>query len=109
MPSAPAPRWAKQLLVSESWRHRMIAVIAERRRRTSCWTICRSIPRGCRRQIGGGFWLTAFTARTQLVEFVLRETAYRRRMMHEIDPEYWIAPQAEIRPVVPGADAGRHI
>jgi hypothetical protein len=41
----------------------------------------------------GGFWLTAFTARTQLVEFVLRENAYRRRMMTEIEPEYWIAPK----------------
>jgi hypothetical protein len=35
---------------------------------------------------GGGFWLTAFAARTQLVEFVLRENAYRRRMMKEIAP-----------------------
>ena len=42
---------------------------------------------------GGGFWLTAFIARTQLVEFVLREPAYRRRMMREIDPRYWIAPR----------------
>ena len=42
---------------------------------------------------GGGYWLTAFVARSQLVEFVLREPAYRRRMMAEIDPEYWIAPR----------------
>ncbi|WP_114912707.1 SMP-30/gluconolactonase/LRE family protein [Acidibrevibacterium fodinaquatile] len=41
----------------------------------------------------GGFWLTAFTARTQLVEFVLQETAYRRRMMREIEPRFWIAPK----------------
>ena len=41
----------------------------------------------------GGYWLTAFIARTQLVEFVLRENAYRRRMMKEIDPEYWIVPK----------------
>src|SRR5205814_2273514 len=40
-----------------------------------------------------GFWLTAFVARTQLVEFVLRENAYRRSMMAEIDPQYWIAPK----------------
>jgi len=40
----------------------------------------------------GGFWLSVFAARTQLVEFVLRETAFRKRMMAEIDPEYWIAP-----------------
>jgi hypothetical protein len=42
---------------------------------------------------GGGWWLTAFIARTQLVEFVLREPAYRKRMMAEIDPEYWIVPR----------------
>ncbi len=41
---------------------------------------------------GGGFWLSCFVRRTQLVEFVLREPAYRRRMMAEIDPRYWIAP-----------------
>ena len=41
----------------------------------------------------GGYWLTAFTARTQLVEFVLREPAYSRRMMAEIDPAYWVAPR----------------
>jgi hypothetical protein len=41
---------------------------------------------------GGGFWLTMFAARTQLVEFVLREHAFRKRMMKEIDPEHWVAP-----------------
>ena len=41
---------------------------------------------------GGGWWLTCFTLRTQLVEFVLREPAFRRRMLKEIDPRYWIAP-----------------
>lgn len=40
----------------------------------------------------GGFWLSVFAARTQLVEFVLRETAYRKRMMAEVEPQYWIAP-----------------
>ena len=40
----------------------------------------------------GGFWLTCFALRTQLVEFVLREPAYRKRMLEEIDPAYWIAP-----------------
>src|SRR6218665_3034912 len=40
----------------------------------------------------GGFWLSCFICRTQLVEFVLREHAYRKRMLREIDPRYWIAP-----------------
>jgi len=42
---------------------------------------------------GGGYWLTAFIARSLLVEFVMREAAYRKRMMAEIDPEYWIVPR----------------
>jgi hypothetical protein len=41
----------------------------------------------------GGFWLTAFTARTQLIEFVLREGAYRKRMMQEVPPEFWVVPR----------------
>lgn len=41
---------------------------------------------------GGGFWLTCFVCRTQLVEFVLREDAYRKRMMQEIHPSQWVAP-----------------
>jgi hypothetical protein len=41
---------------------------------------------------GGGAWLTLFAARTRLVEFVLREPAYRRRMVDEVDPRHWVAP-----------------
>jgi len=37
-------------------------------------------------------WLSIFAPRSQLIEFVLREPAYRRRMMAEINPDYWIAP-----------------
>ena len=37
-------------------------------------------------------WLTCFTARRRLVEFVLREDRYRRMMMQEVDPRFWVAP-----------------
>jgi hypothetical protein len=40
----------------------------------------------------GGFWLAMFAPRNALVEFVLKEDDYRRRMTATIDPEYWIAP-----------------
>ncbi|MGH1367676.1 MAG: hypothetical protein ACRBCL_03600 [Maritimibacter sp.] len=39
-----------------------------------------------------GLWLAVFAPRSQLLEFVLRETAYRETMMREIDEAYWIAP-----------------
>jgi Strictosidine synthase len=79
-------------LISESWRHRLIAV-APGGASTVVLSHLPVYPSRLSPALGGGWWLTAFTARTQLVEFVLREPAYRKRMMAEIDPEYWIAPR----------------
>ncbi len=80
-----------EILVSESWRHRVLSL-----RRAPATPVLANLPAYPSRlapAAGGGFWLTAFIARTQLVEFVLREPAYRRRMMAEIDPRYWVAPR----------------
>ena len=79
-------------LISESWRHRLIAVAPN----GTSKVVLSHLPVYPSRLTparGGGWWLTAFIARTQLVEFVLREPAYRKRMMAEIDPEYWIVPR----------------
>ena len=80
------------VFVSESWRHRLIAIGPDGSQRAILDNLP-VYPSRLSAVASGGFWLTAFTARTQLVEFVLRENAYRRRMMAEIDPEYWIAPK----------------
>jgi hypothetical protein len=40
----------------------------------------------------GGYWLSVFAPRSQLIEFVLREPDYRKAMMAEVAPEFWIAP-----------------
>src|SRR5581483_5877521 len=80
------------VLVSESWRHRLVAVAAKGATRPVLDQLpvypSRIVPAS-----DGGFWLTAFIARTQLVEFVLRETAYRKRMMKEVPPEFWVVPR----------------
>jgi len=73
--------------VSESWAHRLV--------NTANIPVLAHLPAYPSRLAlaqGGGYWLTCFVCRTQLVEFVLREDAYRRRMVAEIDPRYWIAP-----------------
>ena len=80
------------LFVSESWRHRLIGIAPDGSQRAVLDNLP-VYPSRLSPAADGGFWLTAFAARTQLVEFVLRENAYRRRMMAEIDPEYWIAPK----------------
>jgi len=79
-------------LVSESWWHRLVAVSPNGKRK-DILTHLPVYPSRLTPASDGGWWLTAFTARTQLVEFVLREPAYRKRMMAEIDPEYWIVPR----------------
>jgi hypothetical protein len=80
-----------EVWVSESWSHRVRAVAGGKRGRA----ITDSLPGYPSRlspAAGAGFWLTCFTLRTQLVEFVLREPAYRKRMLAEIEPQHWIAP-----------------
>ena len=80
------------MLVSESWRHRLVLVSPG----ASPKIVLAHLPvypSRLSKASGGGYWLTAFAARTQLVEFVLREPGYRRRMMAEIAPEHWVAPR----------------
>src|SRR5260221_14572430 len=83
-----------EILASESWRHRLIAIAADGSQR-AVFDNLPVYPSRLSKAPSGGFWLTAFAARTQLVEFVLRENAYRRRLMAEIDAEFWIAPKFE--------------
>jgi hypothetical protein len=80
------------VLVSESWKHRLLAIAPDGSVKIALDQLpvypSRILPAS-----DGGFWLTAFIARTQLVEFILRERGYRKRMMREVPPEFWIAPR----------------
>jgi hypothetical protein len=80
-----------EVWVSESWSHRVHAVAGGKRGRAVTDALP-GYPSRISPAAGGGFWLTCFALRTQLVEFVLREPAYRKRMLAEIEPEHWIAP-----------------
>jgi hypothetical protein len=77
--------------VSETWKHRVVGVHSSTEDRVIVdWLPgypCRIAPAS-----DGGYWLCALAGRTQLVEFVLRQNAYRKAMMKKIDPAYWIAP-----------------
>lgn len=41
---------------------------------------------------GGGYWLAVFAMRTQLVEMVLHDQAFKQDMMRSLAPELWIRP-----------------
>lgn len=79
-----------RILVSESWRHQVS--IVNGRRSTPAIPSLPGYPARIAPAVGGGFWLTLFACRTQLVEFVLRENDYRRDMLRTVDPKYWVAP-----------------
>ncbi len=80
------------LLVSEAWRHRVVAIDAGAAKPPR--EVLSDLPAYPCRIVATdvGFWLTFFAPRNQLIEFVLREEAYRRRMVAQIDPAFWIAP-----------------
>ena len=42
--------------------------------------------------VDGGYWLSLFAGRTQLLEFILREDDFRKEMMRTVPPNYWFAP-----------------
>ncbi|MEB0055836.1 strictosidine synthase [Variovorax sp. LG9.2] len=76
---------------SESWRHRVVQAGLQ----AGSQPVLADLPGYPSRMAPaarGGFWLTCFVCRTQLVEFVLREDAYRTRMLESVDPRYWVAP-----------------
>lgn len=79
------------LIVSESWRHRLLRV-SPMSDPVPVLADLPGYPARLSSIAGGGYWLAVFAPRSQLIEFVLRETAFRERMMREIEPDHWLAP-----------------
>ncbi|MEJ2623224.1 MAG: hypothetical protein P8Z80_01365 [Pseudolabrys sp.] len=75
------------ILFSESWRHRLRMVGSG-----DATAELPGYPARITHTADGGFWLSLFSGRMQIVEFVLSENGFRRDMMATIDPKYWISP-----------------
>ena len=80
------------LLVSEAWRHRVIRLGTKDGDIAEALAALPAYPGRIAQGRAGGYWLSCFAPRSQLQEFVLREDRYRRKMIAEIDPDFWIAP-----------------
>ena len=81
------------LVVSESWRSALTRISPGSAGRSE--PVLESLPAYPGRLSRGAedtIWLALFAPRSQLVEFVLSEKRYRRRMIDEINPDHWIAP-----------------
>jgi hypothetical protein len=85
------------LIVAESWRHRLVRFQREThgewsRPRPAVLDDLPGYPGRIAPSSEGGFWISFFAIRSQLVEYVIAHQKFCRRMIDEIDQEYWIAP-----------------
>ncbi|MFO1181227.1 strictosidine synthase [Ottowia sp.] len=78
------------IFTSESWAHRIVEVGQAGVR--GVYQDLPGYPARLTRARAGGYWLAVFAPRNQLVEFVLRETGFKKAMMEQVEPNYWIAP-----------------
>ncbi|RRH74317.1 SMP-30/gluconolactonase/LRE family protein [Falsigemmobacter faecalis] len=79
------------MVVAESWCKRLIWIDKSGQRRVLAEDLP-GYPAGLAATPSGGAWLALFAPRSPLLELVLREPKYRREMMAEVPPDYWIAP-----------------
>ena len=80
------------VIVSEAWQKRLVRLTPAGRIAGQVIEDLPGYPARISRSAQGGYWLSVFAPRSQLIEFVLREPAYRQAMMAEVDKEFWIAP-----------------
>lgn len=81
-----------RLLVSESWRHRVLAIPSAGGAPQPVLAKLPGYPGRISDRRGQGFLLCLFAPRNRLIELVLQEDAYRMDMMAEIPRDYWVAP-----------------
>lgn len=81
------------LVVSEAWKHQLVQIDPERPAKPQI--VYADLPAypGRIAPAADGHWLALFAPRSQLVEFVLREPAYCKRMMAEVPQAFWVAPR----------------
>ena len=80
------------IVVSESWRHRLLRVPLRGGPAIPSTTNLPGYPGRLAPDAEGAPCLCLFAPRSQLIEFVLHEHRFRSEMMRTIAPEFWIAP-----------------
>jgi hypothetical protein len=84
---------AEGVVFSEAWRHQLARIDPARPSRPRVLHADLPAYPGRIAPAADGYWLALFAPRSQLVEFVLREPAYRKRMMAEVPQPFWVAPR----------------
>jgi hypothetical protein len=97
------------VVVSESWRSALTRISpGANGRKEAALENLPAYPSRLSRADDKSIWLALFAPRSQLIEFVLRENRYRRRMIREIDADYWVAPclRSGVTPLEPTQQGG---
>jgi Strictosidine synthase len=87
-----APGDGQPVIVSESWRHRLVALSGTESAPKPILEKLPGYPARLSPAADGGAWLALFAPRNRLIEFTLLEDTYRAQMMREVPRAYWIAP-----------------
>ncbi len=82
----------QRIVVSESWRHRLVAIPRQGGAAQPLLSKLPGYPARLSPTADGGAWLALFAPRNRLIEFVLLEEEYRASMMREIPRPCWVAP-----------------
>jgi hypothetical protein len=82
----------ERLFITESWRHRVLEMGLAGGKVKPVLTGLPAYPARLVASAHGGYWLSFYSVRNQLVEFILHERAYRQRMIAEIPEPFWMAP-----------------
>jgi hypothetical protein len=81
------------IVVSQSWRSALTRLTpGDGGRGAAVLENLPGYPGRLSRGVDNVIWLALFAPRSQLVEFVLSEDRYRRRMINEIAADHWVAP-----------------
>lgn len=91
-PAGIATTGSNRIYVTEAWRHRVLAIDLATKATMPALEHLPAYPARIAPAFNAGYWLTFYSVRNQLVEFILREEAYRKRMLAEVPEAYWMAP-----------------
>ncbi|WP_319532643.1 strictosidine synthase [uncultured Cohaesibacter sp.] len=80
------------IVFSEAWSSHVIEMAADGAVKQVVLDEIPGYPGRIEARAGGGYWLCIFAPRSPLIEFVLREPGYRKAMLGEVPPDYWVAP-----------------
>jgi hypothetical protein len=91
-PYGVAQASADEIVVAESWNSRLLRLRLDgKAASTAVLSGIPGYPSRMTPAANGHTWMTVFAPRSQLIELVRREKRFRRAMMAEVDPRYWVS------------------